>query len=140
VIRSTNNIPDAKVLHASYLNIRDLLVFDKVLIPVARTRPDQSESGIGRRYKMTTIYDVLHRPIVTEKVQLSGQYTLHQYVFEVANDANRTHGQRCSGNPLSCNCRKRVNIINAPAKSELARGAVAAWMSAKQGIKKQSSP
>jgi large subunit ribosomal protein L4 len=34
VIRSTNNIPDAKVLHASYLNIRDLLVFDKVLIPV----------------------------------------------------------------------------------------------------------
>jgi large subunit ribosomal protein L4 len=35
VIRSTNNIPDAKVLHASYLNIRDLFVFDKLLIPVA---------------------------------------------------------------------------------------------------------
>ena len=35
VIRSANNIPDAKVLHASYLNIRDLLVFDKLLIPVA---------------------------------------------------------------------------------------------------------
>jgi len=35
VIRSTNNIPDAKVLNANYLNIRDLLVFDKVLIPVA---------------------------------------------------------------------------------------------------------
>jgi 50S ribosomal protein L4, bacterial/organelle len=35
VIRSTRNIPDAKVLHASYLNIRDLLVFDKLLIPEA---------------------------------------------------------------------------------------------------------
>jgi large subunit ribosomal protein L4 len=35
VIRSANNIPDAKVLHASYLNIRDLMVFDKLLIPVA---------------------------------------------------------------------------------------------------------
>lgn len=35
VIRSTNNIPDAKILHASYLNVRDLFVFDKLLIPVA---------------------------------------------------------------------------------------------------------
>ena len=33
--RSTNNIPDAKVLNANYLNIRDLMVFDKVIIPVA---------------------------------------------------------------------------------------------------------
>jgi large subunit ribosomal protein L4 len=35
VIRSTNNIPDAKILNASYLNIRDLFVFEKLLIPVA---------------------------------------------------------------------------------------------------------
>jgi large subunit ribosomal protein L4 len=35
VIRSTNNLPDAKVLHAGYLNIRDLFVFEKLLIPVA---------------------------------------------------------------------------------------------------------
>jgi large subunit ribosomal protein L4 len=35
VIRSTNNIPDAKVLLASYLNIRDLLSFDKVVLPLA---------------------------------------------------------------------------------------------------------
>lgn len=35
VIRSTNNIPDAKALFANYLNIRDLLGFDKVIIPVA---------------------------------------------------------------------------------------------------------
>ena len=35
VIRSTNNIPDAKVLLANYLNIRDLLQYDKVVMPVA---------------------------------------------------------------------------------------------------------
>jgi large subunit ribosomal protein L4 len=35
VIRSTNNIPKAKVLLAGYLNIRDLLSFDKVILPVA---------------------------------------------------------------------------------------------------------
>jgi large subunit ribosomal protein L4 len=35
IIRSTNNIPDAKVLLASYLNIRDLLKFDKVVMPLA---------------------------------------------------------------------------------------------------------
>ena len=34
VIRSTNNIPDAKVLLANYLNIRDLMVFDKVVMPL----------------------------------------------------------------------------------------------------------
>lgn len=34
VIRSTNNIPDAKVLHANFLNIRDLMTFDKILLPV----------------------------------------------------------------------------------------------------------
>jgi len=35
VIRSTNNIPDAKIMLAGYLNIRDLLAFDKVVMPVA---------------------------------------------------------------------------------------------------------
>ncbi len=35
VIRSTNNIPDAKILLASYLNIRDLLQYDKLVIPVS---------------------------------------------------------------------------------------------------------
>ena len=34
ISRSTNNIPDAKVLNANYLNIRDLLVFDKLVLPV----------------------------------------------------------------------------------------------------------
>jgi len=45
VIRSTNNIPDAKILHASYLNIRDLFVFDKVLIPV--TALDLIKANLG---------------------------------------------------------------------------------------------
>lgn len=34
VARSANNLPDAKVLMAGYLNIRDLLTFDKVIMPV----------------------------------------------------------------------------------------------------------
>jgi large subunit ribosomal protein L4 len=35
VIRSTNNIPDAKILLANYLNIRDLLQYDKIVMPVS---------------------------------------------------------------------------------------------------------
>jgi large subunit ribosomal protein L4 len=35
IVRSANNIPDAKVLLANYLNIRDLLQYDKVVLPVA---------------------------------------------------------------------------------------------------------
>jgi large subunit ribosomal protein L4 len=35
VIRSTRNIPDAKILVANYINVRDLLVFDKVIMPLA---------------------------------------------------------------------------------------------------------
>ncbi len=35
VIRSTSNLPDAKILLTGYLNIRDLMVFDKLVFPVA---------------------------------------------------------------------------------------------------------
>ncbi|NUQ03619.1 MAG: 50S ribosomal protein L4 [Anaerolineae bacterium] len=34
VQRSVNNLPDAKTLRASYLNIRDLLQFDHVVVPL----------------------------------------------------------------------------------------------------------
>src|SRR5512136_100192 len=34
VARSTNNLPDARILMANYLNIRDLLVYDKLVMPV----------------------------------------------------------------------------------------------------------
>ncbi len=34
VMRSTNNLPEAKFLMANYLNIRDLLGFDKIVLPL----------------------------------------------------------------------------------------------------------
>lgn len=34
VTRATNNIPDAKVLLAGYLNVRDLLGYDKIVLPL----------------------------------------------------------------------------------------------------------
>lgn len=34
VIRSTNNLPDAKLLMANYLNIRDLLGYEKLVMPL----------------------------------------------------------------------------------------------------------
>ncbi len=34
VMRASNNLPDTKVLLASYLNIRDLLGFEKVIMPL----------------------------------------------------------------------------------------------------------
>ena len=34
VARSTNNLPDARLLVASYLNIRDLLSYDKLVMPL----------------------------------------------------------------------------------------------------------
>jgi large subunit ribosomal protein L4 len=34
VMRSTNNIPDAKILLANYVNIRDILGYDKLIMPV----------------------------------------------------------------------------------------------------------
>jgi large subunit ribosomal protein L4 len=34
VIRSANNLPEAKTLLANYLNIRDLLGYDKVVMPL----------------------------------------------------------------------------------------------------------
>jgi large subunit ribosomal protein L4 len=34
VMRSTNNLPHAKTLMAHYLNVRDLLGFDKLVMPV----------------------------------------------------------------------------------------------------------
>jgi large subunit ribosomal protein L4 len=34
IIRSANNLPEAKTLQANYLNIRDLLGYDKVMLPL----------------------------------------------------------------------------------------------------------
>jgi len=35
VIRATRNLPDAKILFANYLNIRDLLQYDKLVMPLS---------------------------------------------------------------------------------------------------------
>jgi large subunit ribosomal protein L4 len=34
IVRSTNNIPDAKTLLAGYLNVRDLIVYNKIVLPL----------------------------------------------------------------------------------------------------------
>jgi large subunit ribosomal protein L23 len=63
---------------------------------------------------MTTIYDVLRRPILTEKS--SHQYEkLHQFVFEVAPDATKSMVKDAVETLFDVTVLK-VNIINAPAK------------------------
>jgi large subunit ribosomal protein L23 len=63
---------------------------------------------------MTTIYDVLLRPLVTEKSNYqSGK--LSQYAFVVATDATRTMVKDAVETLFDVNV-ARVNIINAPAK------------------------
>ena len=63
---------------------------------------------------MTTIYDVLRRPILTEKS--SYQYgELNQYVFEVAKDATKSMVKDAIETLFDVTVLK-VNIINVPAK------------------------
>jgi large subunit ribosomal protein L23 len=63
---------------------------------------------------MSTIYEVLRRPLVTEKSNFQiGK--LHQYVFEVADDANRTQVKDAVETLFDVTV-LRVNIINVPAK------------------------
>lgn len=45
VARSANNLPDAKTLLANYLNVRDLLGYDKVILPVAALNVLESVLG-----------------------------------------------------------------------------------------------
>ena len=60
------------------------------------------------------VYDVLRRPLVTEKsnYQLTD---LHQYVFEVAEDATRSMVKDAVEKIFDVTVEK-VNIINVPAK------------------------
>lgn len=63
---------------------------------------------------MTTMYDVLRRPLVTEKSSYqSGK--LNQYSFIVANTATRKQVKDAIETIYDVNV-VRVNIINAPAK------------------------
>jgi len=63
---------------------------------------------------MTNLYEVLRRPLVTEKsnYQLTG---LHQYVFEVADSATRSMVKDAVESIFDVSVMK-VNIINVPAK------------------------
>ncbi len=63
---------------------------------------------------MTTIYDVLRRPIITEKSNYLNS-DLQQYVFEVAPDASKTLVKDAIELLFDVNV-VRVNVINLPAK------------------------
>ncbi len=63
---------------------------------------------------MTTIYDVLRRPLVTEKTNYQVS-KLHQYVFEVAKDATRSMVREAVEKLFEVKV-VRVNVLVAPAK------------------------
>jgi large subunit ribosomal protein L23 len=63
---------------------------------------------------MTTIYDVLRRPIVTEKTNYLVS-DLHQYVFEVAPDSSKTLIKDAVELLFDVKVLD-VNVINLPAK------------------------
>lgn len=63
---------------------------------------------------MTTIYDVLVRPLVTEKTNYQSG-SLNQYAFVVADKATKTMVKDAVETLFDVNV-VRVNIINAPAK------------------------
>lgn len=63
---------------------------------------------------MTTIYDVLRRPIVTEKTNYLNS-NLHQYVFEVASDSTKGMVKDAVETIFDVNV-VRVNMILVPAK------------------------
>jgi len=63
---------------------------------------------------MTTVYDILRRPLVTEKSNYLVS-KLHQYVFEVAGQATRTQIKDAVETLFDVTV-LRVNVINVPAK------------------------
>lgn len=63
---------------------------------------------------MSTIYNVLHRPLVTEKSNYLNN-RLHQFVFEVEKDATRSLIKDAVETLFDVTV-LRVNTINVPAK------------------------
>jgi large subunit ribosomal protein L23 len=63
---------------------------------------------------MTTIYDVIRRPLVTEKSNYQSN-KLHQYSFEVASEATRTLVKDAIETLFDVKV-VRVNIMNTAAK------------------------
>ena len=65
---------------------------------------------------MTTYYDVLRRPLVTEKTNYQNS-DLHQYVFEVSPEANKRLIKDAIEHLFKVTV-LRVNVINVPSKSK----------------------
>ncbi|HEX2981722.1 MAG TPA: 50S ribosomal protein L23 [Anaerolineaceae bacterium] len=63
---------------------------------------------------MNNMYEVLRRPLVTEKSNYLVN-SLHQYVFEVSEDATKTMVKDAVETIFNVKV-LRVNVINAPAK------------------------
>lgn len=63
---------------------------------------------------MTTIYDVLRRPIVTEKSNYMNS-ALHQYVFEITADSTKMMVKDAVEQLFNVSV-LRVNVINSAAK------------------------
>ncbi len=63
---------------------------------------------------MATIYEVLRRPMITEKSNYQNA-KLHQYVFEVLEDATKAQVKEAVETLFDVNV-VRVNIVNMPAK------------------------
>jgi large subunit ribosomal protein L23 len=63
---------------------------------------------------MTTLYEILRRPLVTEKSNYQVN-SLHQYVFEVASNATRTQVKDAVETVFNVTV-LRVNVLNMPAK------------------------
>ncbi len=63
---------------------------------------------------MSNLYEVLRRPLVTEKSNYQVN-SLHQYVFEVAADATRTQVKDAVETAFNVTV-LRVNVLNMPAK------------------------
>jgi large subunit ribosomal protein L23 len=63
---------------------------------------------------MTTIYEVLRRPLITEKSNYQNG-KLHQYVFEVADDATKSMIKDAVETLFDVDV-LRVNVLRMPAK------------------------
>jgi large subunit ribosomal protein L23 len=82
---------------------------------------------------MSSIFDVLRRPLVTEKSNYQSSQ-LHQYVFEVANDATRTLVKDAIEKMFDVTV-LRVNVMNVPAK-RARRSRSRKWVITRPGFKK----
>ena len=64
---------------------------------------------------MTTLYDVLRRPLITEKSNYQNE-KLHQYVFEVSSSATKALIKDAIETTFEGVKVERVNVINVPAR------------------------